>query len=212
MRMCFVGDSFVNGTCDPEYLGWTGRICREAHKQGHDITYYNLGIRRNTSADIAARWFEEVSRRLPEECEGRIVFSFGVNDTTLEKGKTRIELHHSIENCRKILTTAKQIYPVLMISPLPIADVEQNRRSANLSEQFALVCNQVNVPYLNVFNLLKSSTTWMSEVAENDGAHPGAAGYSELAKYIESWSSWLSWFNYSGSHIPALESDLPETT
>jgi len=56
MRICFVGDSFVNGTGDPEYLGWTGIICAVTRSWGYDITYYNLGIRRETSADILARW------------------------------------------------------------------------------------------------------------------------------------------------------------
>lgn len=66
VRICFVGDSFVNGTGDPDYLGWTGRICVRTRQEGHDITYYNLGVRRETSIDIAARWQEEVSRRLPQ--------------------------------------------------------------------------------------------------------------------------------------------------
>jgi lysophospholipase L1-like esterase len=66
-RICFVGDSFVNGTGDPECLGWTGRICALACQKGHDVTYYNLGVRRETSTDIATRWRDEVSRRLPEE-------------------------------------------------------------------------------------------------------------------------------------------------
>lgn len=32
MRICFIGDSFVNGTGDPECLGWAGRICVTARK------------------------------------------------------------------------------------------------------------------------------------------------------------------------------------
>jgi hypothetical protein len=30
IRICFIGESFVNGTGDPEFLGWTGRVCRHA--------------------------------------------------------------------------------------------------------------------------------------------------------------------------------------
>jgi lysophospholipase L1-like esterase len=193
MRICFVGDSFVNGTGDPEYLGWTGRICRAARRKGLDITYYNLGIRRNTSADIALPWLEEVSRRLPEECNGRVVFSFGVNDTTLEEGKTRINFQNSIENTSKILTEANPLFPVLMVSPPPVPDIEQNIRVAELSRQFDSVCRQLGVPYLDVFNPLQASTVWLKEAAANDGYHPGLAGYSELAKLVERWCSWLSW-------------------
>jgi lysophospholipase L1-like esterase len=195
MRICFVGDSFVNGTGDPECLGWTGRICAAVRKQGYDLTYYNLGIRRETSADILARWQDEVSRRLSSECEARIVFSFGVNDTTIENNKIRVELADSIANTRQILTTAKQLFPVLMVSPLPIADSEQNARSAKLSARLAEVCSQLDVPYLDVFSAMLASTVWAIEVVANDGAHPSAAGYSELASLVQSWQAWLSWFD-----------------
>jgi len=44
IRICFVGESFVNGTGDPEFLGWTGRVCRDAQRKGYEITHYNLGV------------------------------------------------------------------------------------------------------------------------------------------------------------------------
>ncbi len=194
VRICFVGESFVNGTGDPEYLGWTGRICVLARQEGHDITYYNLGVRRETSTALAARWQEEVSRRLPQECDCRIIFSFGTNDTTLENGKTRVELEQSIDNAYKILSVAKQFFPVLMVSPPPIADSEQNYRTAKLSQQLASVCHQLSVPYLDVFNPLLASDIWLNEVAANDGAHPASSGYSQLAQLVQNWDAWLSWF------------------
>ena len=51
LRLCFVGDSFVNGTNDPDYLGWTGRVSILARGRGHMLTCYNLGVRRDTSSD-----------------------------------------------------------------------------------------------------------------------------------------------------------------
>ncbi len=92
----------------------------------------------------------EVACRLPKGYDGRIVFSFGVNDTTLENGKTRVELSDSIENCREILSAAKQLFPVLIVGSPPIADVEQNFIIADLSERFAPVCRDLDVPYLEV--------------------------------------------------------------
>jgi len=79
------------------------------------------------------------------------VFSFGVNDTTLENGKTRVELSNSIENCREILSAAKQLFPVLMVGPPPIADSGQNLRIAHLSKREADVCRELDVPYLDIF-------------------------------------------------------------
>ncbi|MCX7594926.1 MAG: GDSL-type esterase/lipase family protein [Fischerella sp.] len=192
--ICFVGDSFVNGTGDPECLGWTGRICVDANKKGYEITYYNLGVRRETSTDLKNRWLQEVSYRLPKEDDGRVVFSFGVNDTTIENGKPRVSLVNSILNTRQILTEAKQLYPILMVSPLPIADNEQNQRIAHLNQQFALICKRLDVPYLDVFRILANSTIWMDEVRTYDGAHPRTAGYTKFAEIVQNWQAWKNWF------------------
>lgn len=193
VRICFVGESFVNGTGDPECLGWAGRICVNANRKGYDITYYNLGVRRETSSELKNRWLREVSYRLPKEYDRRVIFSFGTNDTTIENGKTRIEVKDSIANAHSILSAAKQLYPILMVSPPPIADQEQNCRISSLSQQFALVCSEINVPYLDIFSRLDKSNVWLNEVQANDGAHPRAAGYQEFAQIVQNWEPWLTW-------------------
>lgn len=190
---CFVGDSFINGVGDPEYLSWTRRTCAAARRQGHDLTDYNLGVRRETSSDIRTRWLREVACRLPEECDGRIVFSFGANDTTLENGKPRVELPESIENTHKILSGAKKRFPVLMVGPAPVVNAEQSQRIALISLEFARICGKLYVPYLDVLPTLQRSKVWLEEAAINDGSHPGATGYSELARCVQSWPAWLSW-------------------
>ncbi len=194
VRICFVGESFVNGTGDPECLGWTGRICVDANKKGYEITYYNLGVRRETSTELKKRWLQEVSYRLPQEYDGRVVFSFGVNDTTIENGKTRVEFAESITNAREILSKCKQLYPTLMVSPAPVIDKEQNLRIADLSKHFALICREINVPYLDAFPLLENSKIWMDEAKAYDGAHPRVAGYTIFAKIVQNWHAWLNWF------------------
>lgn len=194
IRICFVGESFVNGAGDPECLGWAGRICVDANKKGYDITYYNLGVRRETSTELKQRCLREVSYRLPKQYDGRVVFCFGVNDTTVEDGKTRVAIEDSIANTREILTETKKLYPVLMVGSLPIADEVQNQRIANLSQEFQKICNELDIPYLDVFPKLVKSDIWIDEIKNYDGAHPRAAGYAELAKIVQNWEAWLTWF------------------
>ncbi|RUS95236.1 hypothetical protein DSM106972_091130 [Dulcicalothrix desertica PCC 7102] len=194
VRICFVGESFVNGTGDPECLGWTGRVCVGANQKGYDITYYNLGVRRETSEELKQRWLPEVTYRLQPEYNGRVVFSFGVNDTVLEGGKTRVSFLNSILNARQILSEAKQLYPVLMVGPPPTLDNDQNVRIAELSEYFARTCNSLDIPYLNIFPLLKQSTVWFDEVGAYDKAHPRAKGYQVLADLVQNWDAWSKWF------------------
>lgn len=195
IRICFVGDSLVNGTGDRTHLGWTGRLCQALSQQGHAITYYNLGVRRETSSEIAARWFQEVSCRLPADCDRRVVFSFGINDTTLENGKLRVEQVTSLENTRRILNAAKLRYPVLLVGPAVTADPDHNQRIVTLSSQMALLCEELRVAYLDVFTPLQHSQTWIDGIsAKGDGYHPDAEGYAEFAQLVQGWSAWLNWF------------------
>ena len=193
MRVCFVGDSLVNGTGDPEFQGWTSRVCITAQKMGHDVTHYNLGVRGETSANIRDRWLSEVSVRLAATEEAVVVFSFGVNDLTIEGGEPRVSNQNSIENLRRILGESKRRYTTLMVGPPPTADAEKNISLARLSRDFSAACREIGVPYLDVFMRLQESGVWILEAAGNDGTHPRATGYAEMAKLVQSWPAWVNW-------------------
>lgn len=195
IRICFVGDSMVAGTGDPEHLGWVGRVCAQAAAQGIALTAYNLGVRRETSSDIAKRWDQECTPRLPASSQTHVVFSFGVNDMTEESGRTRISTEHSVANLKAILAQAKMRYQVMMIGPPPIAGAQQNERITALSGQYNVICKELKVPYLSVVEALSVNTTWMQQVAKSDGAHPQAEGYMEFAKLVLNWPQW--WFRSS---------------
>jgi lysophospholipase L1-like esterase len=194
IRICFIGESFINGTGDSTHLGWTGRLCVNLSEQEYPLTYYNLGIRRETSTELLNRWQSEAELRLPTGCDNYIVFSFGTNDTTIENGKLRVELIDSLNNARQILSIAKKSYPVLMVSPPPTSEEERHIRVKVLSEHFYTLCQELSIPYLDVFTPLFNSPVWMAEVKAGDGSHPNAAGYEELAQIVQSWSAWSNCF------------------
>ena len=194
MRIGFLGESFVNGTGDPEMLGWVGRICAAARQAGRDLTMYNLGIRRETSDQLLLRWEAEVDRRLPPEADPRLVFSFGVNDMTEENGAIRVPVERSLANARAILTAAAQRCPTLFIGPPPVADdAPQNGRIGRLSLAYNEICAALGVPYLDIHAALLRSQVWRTEAMAGDGAHPAAAGYAAMAALILVWPAWQAW-------------------
>ncbi|NJM95443.1 MAG: lipase [Acaryochloridaceae cyanobacterium CSU_5_19] len=199
LRICFVGDSIVNGRGDLGCLGWTGRVCASMHRRGYDFTSYNLGVCGHTSGDIEDRWLAEVLRRCPAGSNGRIVFSFGINDTLQAGTYSRVELPITLENARRIFRTAKLRYPILMIGPTVIADPEQNMRVKALSEQLSILCHELDVPFLDVWTPLSNSNLWLNDLNSGDGYHPASAGYSELAAIFLKWSAWTQWFERSQS-------------
>ncbi len=193
-RICFIGDSFVNGTADPDCLGWVGRVAAEQRRRGRDLTVYNLGIRRDTSADVRRRWRGEAEARLPVDVDGRLVFSFGVNDCNTEGEAPRLALAATLDHAARILADASRWRPTLFVGPPPIANAAVNGRLAALSPELAKLCAGLGIPYLDTLLPLLGSAAWMREVAGGDGAHPGAAGYAELASRVSGWDAWHRWF------------------
>lgn len=191
IRISVVGDSFVNGTGDPEKLGWVGRAVSYSENSEREITLYNLGVRRETSRDILLRWKNEVKSRFNDSSENYIIFSFGVNDTVIENGNHRVELQESLANLKTILQEATN-YKTLFIGPPPIASREQNIFIERYNLEYKRVCRELNVPSISIFERLKDSEIWNREVRENDQAHPKSGGYKVFVDIVVSSDLW--WF------------------
>lgn len=190
-----LGDSLVAGVGDPFGGGWVARISAACFATGHPLTPYNLGVRRESSVQVAARWRAEAMPRVPPAADCRIVLSFGANDTTIEDGAVRVSPERSCDALAGILKEASTLaVPVLLVGPAPVDDPEQNDRLAALSRSFAEVCERHDAPFIAVLEPLLQSTVWMSEIAHSDGAHPAAGGYDAIAELLieQGLVSWLT--------------------
>ncbi|WP_233608202.1 GDSL-type esterase/lipase family protein [Nocardia stercoris] len=194
IRICFVGDSLVAGVGDRTALGWPGRLAARAQAVGWPLTWYNLGIRRETSADIAARWEAECARRLPAGVAAGVVFAFGANDTVLEDGRPRVEPEKSVANLVAFLdTAADRGWHRLVVSPPPNIDPEHNARLAELDARFAAVCAAADVGYLRALEPLSADVVWQREIAAGDGYHPDGAAYERYADLLSpGWNHWFT--------------------
>src|ERR1700712_2961442 len=81
IRVCFLGDSFTLGQGDVQGLGWVGRVHAAERGRGIALTAYNLGVRGQTGAEIAARAAAEVTPRIAGKGDRRgVVIAVGAND------------------------------------------------------------------------------------------------------------------------------------
>jgi acyl-CoA thioesterase-1 len=194
VRVCFVGDSFVAGVGDARHMGWAGRLAAHSHAQGQALTSYNLGIRRDTSADILLRFQAECTRRLPSGSHAGVVLSFGVNDTMFESGTPRATADASVTHLRTMLQGLDASgWPVLMVGPPAVEDDAHNERTGALDASLAAECERHSVPYVSVVGQLQGHEVWRREVRDGDGAHPGAGGYEVLATLLRpAWDDWLA--------------------
>lgn len=207
LRLCFIGDSIVNGTGDATMLGWTGRVCAAAAGAGHDVTHYDLGVRGDTSRLVRERWRAEATRRLPDAFEAALVFSFGINDCVQLDGVRRVEPEASLSNARAILRDARAWRPTLFIGPTPIHPREpvaqfypgvalalDGHDIAALNRGLLDAAASVGVPALDLHTRLEASAEWAGAIAKGDGVHPPAEGYALMARAITAWSEWQALF------------------
>lgn len=208
LRLCFVGDSLTLGTGDDGYLGWPGRAVRRERAAGHDVTLYNLGIRAETTADIARRWRAECEPRLPAPHAGALVFSFGANDMAELDGDVRVPVETSVETARTMIAEASAWKTVLWVGPSPVIDDDQpfhsatgvdytfsSQRIAELSDWYADVAGDLGVPYLDLFTPLSATSDWPESFVDGDGVHPRDPGYALIAERFTGWSAWRALFD-----------------
>jgi acyl-CoA thioesterase I len=201
LRTCFIGDSITNGTGDTTLLGWPGYLCQAETDAGHDITYYDLGIRGDTSADMQPRWQGEVESRLPRTLNCAIIFNFGLNDATEQDGAIRVPLGDSIKTARAMLSAAKTLHPTLWVGPSPVDDSrmplktdtgetrdKRNARTADYNLAFRALADELQIPYLDMLSALINDKAWPGMLA--DGLHPAPDGHRKMAAIVGGWAAW----------------------
>ena len=194
-RILFFGDSFVAGVGDPTGLGWVGRVVAASHDAGQPITAYDLGIRGDTSADVAARFAAEMHARTRNaEARYGVVLSIGANDMIVHDNLLRVPPGRSIGELNRLIDlTQAGGHGVFVVGPPPVGEPDEDERIRELSNQFAHVATHRALPYVETARVLSAHAAWRGEAAANDGSHPGAGGYAKVAELVLAggWGAWL---------------------
>jgi lysophospholipase L1-like esterase len=201
-NVCFVGASTVEGVGDEVNLGWPGRLRRL--EQSSDLTFHNLGIRGQSSRQIAERWLSGCAPLLPNERDIMVV-SFGNNDIAeLGDGQTRVPFQETIETCAQVIRESSRWRPTYWVGPLPVDEAKmpfyssalqrdlffRNSRIAELNGRFESMATTLDVPYLDLFSVLCGDPSYAEAVASKDGLHPNGNGYQLIAHTIAAWKPW----------------------
>ncbi|WP_336030520.1 GDSL-type esterase/lipase family protein [Geodermatophilus sp. FMUSA9-8] len=194
LRLCLVGDSFTAGVGDETGAGWVGPVLAALRADGTDVTGYPLGIRRETSLDIARRWYPEVRARLRDGTDHRVVFSLGANDVSAPAGRRRVPQERTLEVVAGMLDEAHAAgWPAFVTGPPPGADAGWTDRALALSAAMAEVAASRAVPFADLAGPLAGDPAWAEAVRAGDGVHPDARGYRLLtAVLLPLLRAWLT--------------------
>jgi acyl-CoA thioesterase I len=188
----FFGDSFVAGAGDEEGLGWPGRLTAAAWRAGLPLTPYNLGVRGESTRDVARRFRAEAEPRLIPGADNRIVISVGANDVTLVDGELHVPTEESVALMSEVLDQSRELGGTAMVlGPGPSGLDDHDQRARELGGRFELLCAERGLRFMALLDVLLASEAWTGSTAERDGIHPSAAGYSFLAEFLE--PAWLAW-------------------
>ncbi len=203
----FLGDSITLGWRDEDQGGWPARLMRRLAGQGYSITGYNLGVRGDTSCEIAERWEQEVGRR-QRGSNSLLVFAFGVNDAKMAPDGTHLTpASETASSIRRILAAARR-YRVLLVGPAPVDEpLMQHHLNAEggaamptaesittIARRMESEARSAGVPFLDLLGRLAQDAVWQKSLADTDGLHPSRAGHELIADLIQDWPAWAELF------------------
>ncbi len=190
----FFGDSVTLGVNDAPAGGWVSRLAGKAAQAGLSVppdTFYNMGVRRNSSRMILERWEAEFNARVMDGVPSYLLFCFGTVDMAAPKGFPNIPVGESAANAREILLKAKNCGSVALVSAPPVADAEHCQRLDTLCTAYAAICAAIDVPFVDIFHpLLKNG--YVNDLS--DGVHPGPSGNDMIASALLQAPELTSWF------------------
>ncbi|MGD1902008.1 MAG: GDSL-type esterase/lipase family protein [Geitlerinemataceae cyanobacterium] len=204
LKAIAIGDSLVYGYGDLSGGGWAERLRRLwMHPDSSGNVLYNLGVRGDKTAQVAARFEAEFSSR--GELRNRVpdvaIISVGTNDTpflgrpdgkpmtpqNVFKHDLTLLLENATSCCRTIFIG---MVPVVS-ERMPFLDCLYYDRAAQhaYKEITREMCRIRGVPYLDIFELWTArGTAWIERRIGPDGLHPNELGYQSLFDDIASWS------------------------
>jgi acyl-CoA thioesterase-1 len=180
IRVCFVGDSYVAGAGDSSGLGWVGRLSGHAHARGLPLTAYNLGVRGDTSSDVAARLPGEVTRRANPAARTGAVLAYGLNDVV-----AGMDPEESVAaTSRSLAWLGSARVPAVFVGPPAIGDSDLDSRTRELDQSLRDCAGSHGVAYVALCGSLAADPVWLAEVRAGDGAHPGPGGYQRYFELV----------------------------
>ncbi|WP_075888802.1 GDSL-type esterase/lipase family protein [Actinomyces provencensis] len=193
MRICIVGDEMVAGVGDPRGLGWVGRAVARTQFPEPPVVM-PLAVPGEDTGALAGRWESEVTARLAQGGDNRLVVGVGAADVPagISTPRTRLNMANIVDRAANLRI------PTMVVGPPPLAGADRNHLRS-LSRACAEVCERRHIPFVDVLAPLVGHEQWTEDMTASTartvgGATlPGQAGYALIAWLVlhQGWHEWL---------------------
>lgn len=195
--ICVFGDSTAWGAWDMEKGGWVNRLwLYTGEKTDGECEIYNLSISGGTTETILERFESEAKIREADA----IIFQSGGNDPYLKgkNGPNQISIDQFRQNLEEIIRKAKNITPNIIFigfknvdetktMPVSWKDIYYvNAEIKKYDEVMKSVCQENNIPYLDIFGLLNKEDF-------EDGLHPNTTGHKKIFDKVKNFLEENKW-------------------
>jgi lysophospholipase L1-like esterase len=191
INICVIGDGFVKGVGDSEYLGWSGRLIKDITAEHGMVNYYNLGIPGETSIMVAKR-VKELVPRMTKGADNRLIMACGVEDTQVIEGKPAVSNQESIETLTQFIGQTRRHFKMIVVGLPPVYDPQRNSRIKRLNSLFRDLCSKARVPFVDIYPSLSENVEYKRALVKGDKVHPQNIGYEKIYDLISNDRSW--WF------------------
>ena len=180
--------------------GGPGVCVSMANASDIPVTYYNLGIRRNTSKDILLRWESECGSSIARFLRWPHSLSHVASTIrVIENGKVRVEFCGILRECPS--DSARSYGDTKCLWLVRRRLLTTNRMRESKAFRLRLLARQKRLAFrTSIFFLHSARMTLINgKWQRNDGAHPRSEGYSKMARIIGSSPNW--WFRATSNTI-----------
>ena len=205
-KLVVLGDSGVFGWGDPEQGGWCERLRRHWMATPTGPVVYNLGVRGDGLARLAARLPAEVSCRgeLRRQQPQGILLAIGLNDSGRigrPDGRYQLDPEGFRFGLQQLLQVARALAPTFVVGLTPVDgeampfadliwyDLASVRRYEALLEE---ACLEADVPFLPMLEPLLAEPDWL-RCLSSDGLHLNEEGHGRVYARVQSWPALLQW-------------------
>lgn len=194
----FVGDELVAGHGDPKALGWTGRVAARTLLLKPSLRFHTLAVPGETTGELAARWDDEVRRRVrpAEQASGSadagagaaVLFAVGWHDVRrrVSPAMTRLHLANTLDRASELGFEA-------MLAGPPPGRPQEDRAIAEFTALCEDAASRRGVPFVDLYGPLARHEQWAADMASSEEGLPLQAGYGLIAWLIlhSTWHHWL---------------------